>query len=512
MIAEKPWKSSVPVEIPPAPGERRSSARVPLTAPVRIGPPGGLPYAAVSARDLSAGGLFVDAERNVRVGARFSVEVPLTNGQRVYVSEAEVIDNRRRGDARGFGARFVVLSSEGRRLLEEEVCERASVTLRPSAGRRDAPERSALEAPVGGLAGDDPPSPVPSPSSEGFSFSPDSRREDTDPSLFGDPSEVDVPDLPTLSPELPSLDDSSLEDSSAPLGRELSRASSSDPELAQGARAGSVTSGPTLRVRARTRWSRMKAWLRSFPAISAALYATAALALVVVGLAVLWDPPGPRSAPVLDTQRTVTDEIHERLVDEADPAGLIEPPALVRAGGIVNRLPDKDLPAVDSQARAHGGARSAVVEGTPAREGDEPRVPRPLQTEDPMKRRSAGATSRTSVAKDARASAQVPEPKSPARSAAGSSTQTASGRVVIEISPGARLKAQYVLRSPDRFVVDVVGLKGVPQLPSGEGKVRRVRFGRHDGFSRFVVDSDGPVSKGRASISRGRLEIHLSFK
>ncbi|MEL6185137.1 MAG: PilZ domain-containing protein, partial [Myxococcota bacterium] len=114
---------------PVAPAERRASARVPLDRPVRIGPPGGYPHASVTARDLSPGGLFIDAERDVRVGARFSVAIPLRSGHDAYIPEAEVVDNRS-GTERGFGVRFVKLSAEARRALEDEVSDRAYVTLR----------------------------------------------------------------------------------------------------------------------------------------------------------------------------------------------------------------------------------------------------------------------------------------------------------------------------------------------------------------------------------------------
>ena len=111
------------VPFPPARpdgGERRRSIRIPLFTPVRIGPPGGPPDALVSARDLSAGGMFVDADREVRVGATFSVEIPLEDGP-VVIPNAEVAYNRTGSAGSGFGVRFVALDADTRAALERAV-------------------------------------------------------------------------------------------------------------------------------------------------------------------------------------------------------------------------------------------------------------------------------------------------------------------------------------------------------------------------------------------------------
>ncbi len=101
--------------------ERRHSPRVPLTKPIRVGAPGGLPRSPVSAANLSIGGLFIDADRPVRVGARFSAQIPLTEGGSVYVEEAEVIYNRQGGEIPGFGARFVHINPASEAAIRSEV-------------------------------------------------------------------------------------------------------------------------------------------------------------------------------------------------------------------------------------------------------------------------------------------------------------------------------------------------------------------------------------------------------
>ena len=121
--------------------DRRKSPRIPLTKPVRVGPPGGVPQSPVSAADLSAGGLFIDADRPVRVGARFSVQVPLADGSSVYVEEAEVVYNRESASAPGFGVRFIVVDSMSEAAIRKEI-DRLSprnVAERPWSFAEDSP-------------------------------------------------------------------------------------------------------------------------------------------------------------------------------------------------------------------------------------------------------------------------------------------------------------------------------------------------------------------------------------
>lgn len=111
--------------------DRRESPRIPLRHPVKVGPPNQGPESLVSARDLSAQGLFIDADRPVRVGARFSVEIVLDDDRRVYVPEAEVAYNREHGRGTGFGVRFVVIDPAARALLQQEIDRHFQVALDP---------------------------------------------------------------------------------------------------------------------------------------------------------------------------------------------------------------------------------------------------------------------------------------------------------------------------------------------------------------------------------------------
>lgn len=100
--------------------DRRQSARIPLSTPVKVGPPNGTPYALVSATDLSKNGLFIDADRPVRVGARFSAEIELPT-VKIYIPEAEVAYNRDRTTGSGFGVRFITADEEALLAVAEEV-------------------------------------------------------------------------------------------------------------------------------------------------------------------------------------------------------------------------------------------------------------------------------------------------------------------------------------------------------------------------------------------------------
>jgi hypothetical protein len=124
--------------------DRRRSARIPLATQVRIGPPNGTPYALVSASDLSKGGLFIDADRPVRVGARFSAEIELPSHTKIYVSEAEVAYNRERRDGSGFGVRFVCLDEDALAAVAEEIDRVTDETSHIRSSKKDASELPTL--------------------------------------------------------------------------------------------------------------------------------------------------------------------------------------------------------------------------------------------------------------------------------------------------------------------------------------------------------------------------------
>src|SRR5687767_11984561 len=117
--------------------ERRAGARIPLGGVVRMGPPSGEPYASVSARNLSRGGIFIDADRPVKIGARFSTEIELPNGDTIYIAEAEVAYNREHDSGSGFGVRFVDPPAELVEAIESEIKQQLDRTHGPRAASID---------------------------------------------------------------------------------------------------------------------------------------------------------------------------------------------------------------------------------------------------------------------------------------------------------------------------------------------------------------------------------------
>ena len=77
-----------------------------------------MPTNEVSAADISTGGVFIDADRPVRVGARFSVQIELPDGEAIYIPEAQVVYNRERRQGAGFGASFVSFEDEAQRPVD----------------------------------------------------------------------------------------------------------------------------------------------------------------------------------------------------------------------------------------------------------------------------------------------------------------------------------------------------------------------------------------------------------
>lgn len=437
-------RSDIPAaaSLPMVPADRRASPRVSMNRPVRIGPSGGLPYATVSARDLSVGGLFIDADRNVKVGARFSVEVPLRNGDRVYISEAEVVDNRKRPDGSGFGVRFVRITQDARRLLEAEVAtDGAGVTLPGASPMRE-------------------------------------------------PSHFDPGELPTIRPDaIPApkpLPSPPPRPESGPFGRSSVVPNTSDLDPA-----------PTVFGRVREKWFLMKSSLQSISVFSGVLFALAVLSVLGVGILYLTDPLETDRTVLLNGPRTVTQDIHNRLVRGASPSGIETPPARDRGGEVKNPLPPRPKNTTytsmkgPSPAAPRADARSGAVR-LPALK-DARREPAPPKRATPT---PSPAAPRSST----RASRRLPD-KGPTRRA-----------FRMYLGPRARLRRQYILHKPERFVVDVKGWSGTPTLPPGSGPVRQIRFGRHDDFVRFVVDSARPLASANADIQAGRLKIELSFR
>jgi hypothetical protein len=387
--------------------ERRKSARVPVSGPIRVGPPHREPHARLSATDLSTGGLFIDADRPVRVGARFCAEIVLSDGRHLYIPEAEVAYNRDRPHGAGFGVRFVNVSEETRRLLEEEVARLGSEPM--------AEDGVDIEI--------DPPEPT-----------------------------VSVPPLAT---DAPTASEAPAE--TAPVGLE-------GPGRAP--RRTRRRSDPWGRIRHEAR--AMAAQLPSLWLVLAGM--GAALLVAAVGL-VVWaevseaprvvtTPLEPAPAPV-----GLTSETHQQLmgadVEETLPplAPLTPPPALKAAEGA---RPDA------RQADGEPGPERAAASTAPA-----PAAAKPAAD---------------------RAPRRLPPGAAPI------------GRV--GLPEGARVLRTSRLKNPARFVIDVRGLDREPEsMDYDRSRIERIRFGRHEGFGRLVLDLTG--STGRLAHRLGGRDLRI---
>jgi hypothetical protein len=349
---------------------------------IRVGPPRAKPNTTLSTADLSGGGLFVDADRPARLGARISAELVLSGGLKVYVPEAQVAHNRMRTTGSGFGVRFLDVPPDVQALIDREIDEFKDDSM--------------------------PPLPIP-------------VRNDSDP------------EQPTLVLEKRCEPGAWTED--------LIQLVRKEPDVHD--------TIPMRKVDRRREGPPAALWLFLVGLGSAALVMAAGLFLSATL------QPSLTVEPLEDEPRVLSSPTHQVLMGEADPS-LLDPEPALPSEPDLEPLP---LPEVASQA-----------------------APQP---------------------------APAPESSAvlaPPASEPGGAPPSSPWRVAIDLPEGRAVKSAYVLREPDRFVVDVVGLQRPPKL---EGLGVRVRFGRHDGFGRLVLDLDRRVRSGRAELVEGRLQIEL---
>jgi len=137
----------------------------------------------------------------------------------------------------------------------------------------------------------------------------------------------------------------------------------------------------------------------------------------------------------------------------------------------------------------------------PAPEEDVDLAPLPLVPE-----RTPELARRPEAAEDP---APKPKAKTEARPEPAAPIEGGPRIVEFELPTAARVKTSYALRSPPRFVVDLIGVDRAPEPRSDDPLVRRVRFGRHPGFSRIVLDLNQVLKSGEAKLRGGRLSLRL---
>jgi hypothetical protein len=383
--------------------DRRSHTRIPVAARVRVGRPGGAPKRELSLSDLSVGGMFIDADRPARIGARFSAEIELADGQPVYVPEAEVTYNRERPHGCGFGARFIHLPEGVRERLAAQV-----------AGQR------------------------------------------------GDEATLSVPPLANDKPTAVGADVEAVD-------IEIRAAQASEttleiPRVARRAPQRSWLSEAREQVRAA---------VRRFPSLWVVLMGLGAAFLLVALVLVAWAELS--RAPVVvvgEKESGMSSETHGVLVGDKDPTTL-DPP--------VDPLPLERLDGPKAARNPKTGLDKA-----PADRRTSKTTPRRARSRASSRNRVAGA---------------APAAKTPA----------ARGFRVhrFPVGSGTRVLRTLPMTGPHRFVVDVKGLERFEPDGTLPPPVKRVRFGRHEGYGRIVFDLSAPAKNASARIEGGVLSVRL---
>ncbi len=553
-----------------APAERRESPRAPLERPVRIGPPGGMPYATVSARDFSTGGLFIDSEREVRVGARFAVEVPIGDTETAYVPVAEVVDNRSSVLGSGFGVRFIDVSADTKSLLRDAISTRVHMPLQ---SEPDEGEPTGFDGPL-------------ATSTLGSSVLLQEKRSfGAEPVVFP----MKAPRTPNVAEVLGSGPDRLTNDAAAT---------------------------PTWFDCYRRGLLKVKVWVRSLSLLSGLLYTLAALAVMTVGLLVLLKGPLRAGEVLMAVRHTLlTPAAHDRLVGRTAPSKLQDAPTPIQTSGrSVNLLPTTKASGFrPSEGPSHSAVQNFLSPSSD-RETERKRfasgvsslggvaAPEPSWRAKSRSQRSLGAGQASVTAKEVTES--LTEQGQPSNERLGDhpkrkpwSSLTRQERAVVTANwekakravsdcqndyaddyydadygdwvrdnrrdnprrryrndghrprhrrPRQRCNCQTdpfcpcddtwspqhirrltihlrdrytriyrrrTYRRPERFVVDVEKLRYRPyRVPRRcRGAVKGIRFGRHPGYDRFVIDTYDRIRKARAKVCGKRLEVALFF-
>lgn len=452
--------------------DRRTSARIPMTARVRIGPPGGVPTSLVSASDLSVGGLFVDADREVRVGARFSVEVPLEDGVRLYIPEAEVAYNRNRSASSGFGVRFVDLEPEAHKAIASAIDVATGLTT-DVVERDPKPVIRSQRPDLSGL-----PTIVPS------AFFEDSIYPE--PSIVGEGLAIDDP-----------LD---LEDERFP------RSPGAVSVLF--ARVVDLTHDARLAVAERARRT---------PKLFGGIAAVGAVTLLAAFGITMWSGGNAQAVEPKDgAHQTVPASTHQVLMGTAtiDALGAPKDDA-VEAPRTSNKKRNALPPLVKMDeprsAKPHGIEVLAAKTEKPTPPVAKPTAAKPAAVEKPAVVAAKPEPAKRTEAKSA--PEKIAEAKDEARMSAKAAAILGSSpdRIRIPIVEGARVLKTHVFRSPNRYVIDLVDQPCPITAPRPSGAITNVRSGRHPEYCRVVLDVAQHFESGSQTIRGGELVVELSY-
>jgi hypothetical protein len=435
--------------------DRRRGARVPLSRPVKVGPAGGTPEALVSARDLSREGMFVDADRPVRIGARFCVQIALDDESPAYVAQAEVAYNREHDHGTGFGVRFLDLEPDARAKIDAEVLRQTQAllntpTLVPSI-LHSAPD---VDSDVPTLL----------PSASQFMIKTDEvPRNRTEVPTELEPAEA-VEVAPSLPPEPGLSSDLVLADLPIPEPMEI-------PETAG---------------------IRLKDYLRDAPEFigrtwPGILLIISLFAIIVGALMMLTEAQAPVVPPPASADVAA-------LSDEARAA-----PDVEVATGPATALPMRN----DTHDVLMGNVEPALLAVVPKD------APAEVELAQPVLPRKRKVESKPAPEPAKTVETVKPHTLSPAARALLSES---APRVSLTLDKGARVLKTHVYHNPERFVVDLVGQDSRLKVPAANGAITGVRTGKHPDFVRVVVDVSGKLEAGRAELNRRRLTLQLHLE
>lgn len=546
--------------------ERRTSARIPIFGPVRMGPPSGEPYAPVSAANLSRSGLFIDADRPVRIGARFSAEIPLRSGGAVYVPEAEVAYFREHMTGSGFGVRFIDPPAEVVAALEREIALvtgsfRPFLTPEPDVLASSPPAREHAPGHAAGLADDayqtltDLPGPtVPGPTVPGRTAVARgaSARSKAVTLRPGEPPVASGDDALELPEPLPHEDTAFAEPGAGHSGGD----GLSEPVTPQRARLaedvslppepGFEPSGPyepvteprfrrtleDLMHRAHDARHALVERGRRFPLAWTAVALAGALTVAGAAVLAVSQGPSPESADrgPEPADRGFSATTQQVLMGERQAPALVPPAELAPP----EAEPKSPLPPLVVLDEAGKPAESSARKAEPGRTDPGPAERAGAASEHAARasrgsgERSAAAVAHPSTprAPAARGARPAQERKAPEERAVQLASTVApkpfpakavahpprSTHLHFRLSAHASVLKTHVLKSPNRFVVDLVGMDGPVAPPPLTAHVKRVRFGRHPEFLRVVIETDAPIEQGRVSRSGHDLSVTLDYQ
>lgn len=506
--------------------DRRDGARIPKALKVRLGPPKAPPETTLLSEDLSTGGLFVRCAEPVQVGARFSLEIALDSGEAVYIPEAEVLYNyaAEDGQKRGFGARFVSVTKEAHEKLVEAA--RFSSDLRVVKDQEESPEVS-----------------------ESMILEQDSEHLTSRVRKGGI-------DLKNAVPVGPRVSDLRL---ATERPRHISAIISLRPDMVinRGSSAWSGAIAPVGELPAPP-----PAAAHDVAAHDVALDADGAIRDTLIPEAVSDEPVAPSISASgtpepaeLETPSHITvsaiSDMHAgisalpREVRERRQPGLLDSLterigqkpllwvsgtalfmgacmfALVHAKrdpaarpAVVSKIPAADLAALERAAqpvRAMEPTKPGVAEK--AAEAKAPAAPVVVE---PKKAAPAPVTPEAAPAPKAEPKAVIKAEAKPttlealdrAVSKVGPAVAAASGSMSFTVDEGAKVLRTHVLKAPNRFVVDVSGMKSAPSVKES-GELGAPRVGKHEDYWRIVLDTPYRIEKGEASISGSKLSVRV---